>query len=438
MPTTKAVNQMDIRRPHAWSVGGLDAAARGDLASAQAHLLAGWEPQFSVDKHGSTALMWAAGGDHVEVVRWLLAQPGVDPDATNKEGRTALMWGCKMAASRAVHLLLAAAADSTLKMASGSTAFDWAVWGGDLSIIQQLSECPDVDIHARNLAGCSCVMWAASAGRLQVLRWLQAHGLDFSLINEHGQGALVKAAWFGHSEACKWLLGCASTGDSDSSPRLLDQLYLGEKKSGLTAAEVTHCAGHFQLGCWLQAQADHNRSNCETGLQQEQLPPAPPGEITLVGCAEERLLRLIWLVLLTQQAEVTTAQPQPLLQIPHHRAAAACGDVQGIWPTALSPAERRWRRQLMHDSRRANDCTTSRSPVLAAWFANDESTPPSESVHDAIAGLLDRIQMPAHQLPAPEHGEHERGELDRDEGLIGRLQEVLVCLRSMAAERPLV
>ena len=43
------------------------AAARdGDVPALQAHLAAGWDPA-SLDKHGSTALMWAAGGGHLDV-----------------------------------------------------------------------------------------------------------------------------------------------------------------------------------------------------------------------------------------------------------------------------------------------------------------------------------------------------------------------------------
>ena len=55
----------------------------------------GWEAAHAVDKHGSSALMWAASFGRLEVVRWLVLEQGAEVDATNKAGRTALMFACK-------------------------------------------------------------------------------------------------------------------------------------------------------------------------------------------------------------------------------------------------------------------------------------------------------------------------------------------------------
>ena len=57
--------------------GGLSACAAGDLAAARALAAAGWQAAHAVDKHGNTALMWAAGSGRLEVVRWLLEDEGV-------------------------------------------------------------------------------------------------------------------------------------------------------------------------------------------------------------------------------------------------------------------------------------------------------------------------------------------------------------------------
>eukprot|EP01043_Picozoa_sp_COSAG02_P016378 COSAG02_NODE_718_length_18064_cov_5.507932_7_plen_152_part_00 len=80
---------------------------------------------------------------------------------------------------------------------------------------------------------------------VEVLRWLAVHGLDFDGINDHGQGCISKAAWFGHGTAVHWLV-CAEDG-----PKLGHHLALTEHENGLTVEQLTHCAGHFALACWL-------------------------------------------------------------------------------------------------------------------------------------------------------------------------------------------
>ena len=78
-----------------------------------------WLPLHAVDKHGSTPLMWASGGGHVEVVRWLLEEQGLRVDATNRIGRTALHWACKTGRCGAARYLLdEAGADAAVRSAA--------------------------------------------------------------------------------------------------------------------------------------------------------------------------------------------------------------------------------------------------------------------------------------------------------------------------------
>ena len=115
-------------------IGGLGACAVGDLGRARALAASGWLAKHATDKHGSTALMWAAGGGHLPVARWLLEEVGVAVDAVNKDRRTALQWACKTGRCEvAAYLLDTAHADPTLRMKDDSTAFDWAVLSGEPS-----------------------------------------------------------------------------------------------------------------------------------------------------------------------------------------------------------------------------------------------------------------------------------------------------------------
>ena len=246
---TMRIIERDGRKPSMplKPVGGLSACAAGDLDAARALAESGtWHPAHAVDKHGTSALMWAAGGGHVEVVKWLLEAQGVAVDKSNKDGRTALMWACKNGHFAVVRYLLEiGGADVTLRMKDDSTAFDWAVLGGDEPTMEMLAAHPDVDIHALNKFGCASVQWAAAAGNVSSCKWLYAKGVDFGHVNTANHGAIVKAAWKGHDACLRWLLF------EPDGPRLTWQLTLRDH-DGRTVAELARMNSKHETADWLQ------------------------------------------------------------------------------------------------------------------------------------------------------------------------------------------
>ena len=91
-------------------------------------------------------------------------------------------------------------------MKNESTAFDWAVFGGHRPTMDLLAAHPGVDINGMNRFGCAAVQWAAAAGNVGTLRWLQERGLSLGHVNAANHGAVMKAAWKGHMEALQWLV----------------------------------------------------------------------------------------------------------------------------------------------------------------------------------------------------------------------------------------
>mmetsp|Transcript_19756 Transcript_19756/g.66702 ORF Transcript_19756/g.66702 Transcript_19756/m.66702 type:complete len:229 (+) Transcript_19756:231-917(+) len=186
--------------------------------------------------------MWSASYGHGHVARWLLEDVGVDVDARNKAGRTALMFAAKYGQLELASLLLEAGADVSLRMKDDSSAFDWAVLGGHQPTMELLARL--VDLAAVNRFGCAAVQWAAAAGNVETLRWLQRRGVDLGHVNAANHGAVVKAAWKGHDDALRWLLHAAD------GPQLTGQLVLRDKE-GRSVDEMAAMNGMEATARWL-------------------------------------------------------------------------------------------------------------------------------------------------------------------------------------------
>jgi len=75
------------------------------------------------DNRGRTALSYAAGDGHPEIVEFLL-QAGVDMNAPDNEGTTPLMWACFNGHPKVIELLTKAKANGGIKNKQGLTAKD--------------------------------------------------------------------------------------------------------------------------------------------------------------------------------------------------------------------------------------------------------------------------------------------------------------------------
>eukprot|EP01079_Euglenida_sp_SAG-EU17-18_P007884 gene7884-1409_t len=215
---------------------GLCLARDGDLQALIAKAAGGWCAK-TVDRHGSNAVMWAAGNGQAEVVRWLVDSQNADVNSKNKNMRTALHW-YRVSTSSVTVLFLTGAltapmpfrvhlfngADPTARTVDGTSVFDFAVFSGQPSTCHLISSLPSTDVHSTNQHGCSAVHWACAAGHIQVCRWLlDEQKLDFGIINDSRHGAVNKAAWKGHLDLLKWLV---EGNDDCAGPSLAWQLAL--------------------------------------------------------------------------------------------------------------------------------------------------------------------------------------------------------------------
>jgi hypothetical protein len=112
----------------------IEAAKVGDLAQVKA-LLDGGADVTAKNDGGTTALMAASGGGHVEVVQLLLDR-NVDVDAKDHVGETPLMYAASKGSFEVVKLLVENGADLTAKGRDGATAMEMAQRRGDAKTVE--------------------------------------------------------------------------------------------------------------------------------------------------------------------------------------------------------------------------------------------------------------------------------------------------------------
>lgn len=217
---------------------GLVAARDGDVAALRAALAAGWDARTCSDRHGSTAIHFAAGGGHLEACRLLVQDAHVDvATAQRTDGRTAMHWAARNGHVAVCKWLMSVGADPDAATRDGTTAFHWAAWQGQIAVMEWLADDARVDWRSLNAYGCNAGQWAAMSGNLATCEWLHARGLDWGLLNANGHSCLHKAAQKGQVSACTWLLQVPRLGAPHMQP----------DKDGNTPARMAAADGHAQL-----------------------------------------------------------------------------------------------------------------------------------------------------------------------------------------------
>lgn len=193
---------------------GFQAARDGDLDQ-MCHLVRnGWDVSRAVDRHGNTVVHWAAGGGHVEILRFLvsLRMDPCEPSAKH-QNRCGLHWAARNGQVEACRFLLEQRSFVDVQTDGGDTPLMLAAWQGHIDCCAFLGE-QRADLHHLNSWGCNAMHKAARMdgkhSSLEMLRFLLSHNVAASRANCNGHNALHKAAQFGSQEACQLLLeaGC--------------------------------------------------------------------------------------------------------------------------------------------------------------------------------------------------------------------------------------
>jgi len=197
------------------------------------------------DRHGSTALMYAAGSGHVQVCTYLVDTCGVDVAYAQPDGRTAFMWAARNGHVPVCEYLIRVAGSDIAHASTcdGTTALHWACWQCHIAMCEWLLDVVHVNLHSLNSYGCNASQWAAQAGDVRMLSWLAQRGLDLKVVNRNGHSVLHKAAVKGHAPACEWLLANAGLGAQ----------HLAADGDGNTPQRMAAAEGHLGLAAALDA-----------------------------------------------------------------------------------------------------------------------------------------------------------------------------------------
>lgn len=156
------------------------------------------------------AMHWAAGAGHIDVVKMILEELNVSPEArdpADKLARTALHWAARKNQLDVVKMLVEEFnVDVNIRMKDGSTAFHYAVYGGAKRVCDYL-RAHGADSHSTNQHGCNAAQWAAVTGSCEMLAYLGDDcELNLDIRSKNGHTILHKTAQRGHLEATGFVI----------------------------------------------------------------------------------------------------------------------------------------------------------------------------------------------------------------------------------------
>uniref|UniRef100_A0AAV1T6B2 SAM domain-containing protein n=1 Tax=Peronospora matthiolae TaxID=2874970 RepID=A0AAV1T6B2_9STRA len=155
------------------------------------------------NQHGCSALHGAAAAGQLDVVQWLGTHCNVDWGVTDHDDQTALHYAAFYGHLEVVQLLVEHGVPLDVPDKFGRLAHCSAAINGHLDVVAYLlEECPSpIDINAADEYGGTCLHWAASKGRKEVIQYLCMKGIDIHVTSYDNKTA-YQIAKDKHKQKC--------------------------------------------------------------------------------------------------------------------------------------------------------------------------------------------------------------------------------------------
>jgi ankyrin repeat protein len=215
----------------------LGAAERGERAAALQLLAKGANPN-TPGPDGTTAIMYAAANDDLELVRALI-KAGANVTLKNQFGTSAITEAAILGSAPIIDALLKAGADPNTRNPEGETPLMAVARSGKVEAARRLLEA-HADINAREeWGGQSALMWAAAQSQAEMVKLLASNGADLNArgvirqwerkviteprpkdMNKGGFTALIYAAREGCVECARHLVAAGADRDLEDPERI--------------------------------------------------------------------------------------------------------------------------------------------------------------------------------------------------------------------------
>ncbi len=158
---------------------------------------------------GTTALLWAAHWDDLEMAK-LLLDAGADVNAAEDHGVTPLMRAAENASLAMVELLLTAGGNPGAAQTSGLTSLMIAAHTGNVRVVRALMT-HGADVNAViTETSATALMWAVAAPHPEIVQVLIESDADVRLSSAKGVTPLMTAARNGDIETAKLLIAAGA------------------------------------------------------------------------------------------------------------------------------------------------------------------------------------------------------------------------------------